>query len=174
MLPEYLASYFEKCSLTPAFSSSSWSLLNFFSKCSVFSLTFLETCFLGQAFLSIVKSYKYIRIKIMDGTSLRSPWHFSVCTMLKLIQLEVLALPHEPFQTQNHHRGLHQHALDQLTLSLCWTCSSWSLLCQRHGKTKSWSTVPYGKTENTATSLHCNLNVGKLWDGLSWIKGILD
>lgn len=69
LLRQHLASHFEKCSLAPAFSSNSWSLLNFLPKCSIFSLSFLETCFLGQAFLSIAKSYSCIRIKFMDSKS---------------------------------------------------------------------------------------------------------
>jgi hypothetical protein len=31
-------------------------------------LSFLETCFLGQAFLSIAKSYNFIRLKITNNT----------------------------------------------------------------------------------------------------------
>ena len=65
---QYLASHFEKCSLTLTFSLNRWSLLNFLPKCSVFSLSFLETCFLGQAFLSIAKSYNFIRLKITNNT----------------------------------------------------------------------------------------------------------
>lgn len=68
IVTQYLASHFEKCSLTPTFSPNRWSLLNFLPKCSVFSLSFLETCFLGQAFLSIAKSYNFIRLKITNNT----------------------------------------------------------------------------------------------------------
>lgn len=56
---EYLASHPKKCSLTPTFPSSSWSLLNLLPKSSIFGLCFLEACFFGKAFLHVVKIIRY-------------------------------------------------------------------------------------------------------------------